>query len=367
VKCRRVVKSDQYQRWFGDSITLVGDSNQKTRFDNTAGGYRIATSVSGEGTGHGGDIIVADDPHNVKEGESDKKREEVLTWWDEAMSTRLNNPKTGRKVIIQQRVHENDLAGHVLEAGGYDHLDLPARFERDRRCVTSIGWSDPRQDEGEPLWAERFGEAELSRLEKDLGPYGAAAQLQQRPSPREGGMIKRAWFPIISRGPSEATWIRYWDLAATEKTAKNDPDRTAGALLAYKNGLLYIEDIIAVREGPANVEEIIKQTARMDGRRVKVWMEQEPGASGKNTIHHYRKLLRGYAFDGDRTSGPKESYVDILAGAAKAGDVLMVEGEWNAEFLREAEVFPFGAHDDMLDSVAKGYAKLTGGNLAGAW
>jgi predicted phage terminase large subunit-like protein len=129
-KTRRVIKSAWYQSQWGELVRLVPDQDQVTRFENERQGYRIATSVNGEATGEGGDFLVADDPHKVGEGESEAKRTRVLSWWDETMSTRHNNPKTGCKVIVMQRVHDQDLAGHVLEQGGYHHLCLPARYER---------------------------------------------------------------------------------------------------------------------------------------------------------------------------------------------------------------------------------------------
>ena len=108
------------------------DQNQKTRFDNTAGGYRISTSESGVVTGEGGDIIIFDDPHNVQKigGDSEVARENTLRFWDEAMSSRLNDQQNGVFVVIMQRVHENDLAGHILKTEiGWTHLCLPAVFE----------------------------------------------------------------------------------------------------------------------------------------------------------------------------------------------------------------------------------------------
>ena len=109
------------------------------------------------------------------------------------MSTRLNHPKTGAKVVVMQRVHQQDLAGHLIEQGGYEHLCLPAEYEGDRRS-TSIGWTDPRQEPGDLLWPERFGKAELEALKHALGSYATASQLQQRPSPASGGILKRYWW-----------------------------------------------------------------------------------------------------------------------------------------------------------------------------
>jgi hypothetical protein len=103
--------------------------NLKTRFDNSATGYRLASSVGGSLTGEGGDRLVADDPHNVKERESDTIRESVIQWWNEVMSTRGNDPKTVARVVVMQRIHELDLSGYLLEKGGYEHLCLPAEYE----------------------------------------------------------------------------------------------------------------------------------------------------------------------------------------------------------------------------------------------
>ena len=156
LQCRRLIQSLWYQRGWGDRFLLTGDQNEKRRFENDRGGSRIASSVGGSNTGEGGDRVVVDDPHNVNEAESAPVRQAVINWWDTVMSTRLNDPKTGAKVIVMQRVHQRDLGGHVLEQGGYEHLCLPAEYEGNRR-KTVIGWSDPRQQIGELLWPERFG------------------------------------------------------------------------------------------------------------------------------------------------------------------------------------------------------------------
>ena len=193
VKCRRLIESTWYQSNWGDRFALTSDQNTKTRFDNDRSGYRIATSVGGPATGEGGDRIVGDDPHNVQEAESDAVRKATIDWWDMVMSTRVNDPKTTAKVIVMQRCHEQDLSGHLLQRGGWEHLCLPAEYEGASRS-TSIGWSDPRTEPGELLWPRRFGSKEMEDLKRSLGSYAGAGQLQQRPSPAEGGMLKRHWW-----------------------------------------------------------------------------------------------------------------------------------------------------------------------------
>lgn len=198
VKTRRLIESPWYQQRWGDRFRLTGDQNTKFRFENTLGGYRLATSVGGSLTGEGGAILLVDDPHNAVEMESEAEREAAVHWWDESLSTRLNDPRNGAYVIIMQRLHEEDLSGHILSrsVGNWTHLCLPMRYEPERHCVTVIGWEDPRAAEGadELLCPERFAVEEVELLEATLGPYGAAGQLQQRPEPRGGGIFKRAWW-----------------------------------------------------------------------------------------------------------------------------------------------------------------------------
>src|SRR6185436_7836194 len=144
VKCRRLIESDWYQQHWGNRYQLNGDQNQKSRFENTATGYRVVVPMY-SGTGERGDYVVVDDPHSVDQAESDVERRNAIEWLHGSMATRLNDLSIGHKIVIQQRLHEADLTGDLLIKGGYELLCLPAEFEPERRCTTSIGWSDPRK------------------------------------------------------------------------------------------------------------------------------------------------------------------------------------------------------------------------------
>src|SRR5277367_2089033 len=148
VNCRRLIESPWYQSRWADRFALTSDQNTKGRFDNDRSGYRLSTSVGGAATGEGGDRIVCDDPNNVSEVESDTVRKTTNDWFDVVMSTRVNDPKTASKVVVMQRCHQQDLSGHLLAQGGWDHLCLPAEYEGSR-VTTSIGFADPRRDHGE--------------------------------------------------------------------------------------------------------------------------------------------------------------------------------------------------------------------------
>ena len=193
VKCRRLIESDWYQERWGARYQLSDDQNQKSRFENTATGYRVVVPMY-SGTGERGDYVVVDDPHSVDQAESDVERRSAIEWWNGSMTTRLNDLSTGHKVVIQQRLHEADLTGDLLSKGGYELLCLPAEFEPECRCSTSIGWTDPRKDFGDLLWPGRVTRTNLTELKVSLGSYRYAGQYQQRPSPAEGGILKRSWW-----------------------------------------------------------------------------------------------------------------------------------------------------------------------------
>lgn len=193
MKCRTLVRSDWYQARWGRRFRFKDDQNQKTYYQTDQGGYRMATSVNGHGTGEHPDRIVIDDPHNVKKAESEAERRAVIEWWDLTMSTR-GVARNARRVIIMQRLHVDDLSGHVLKQGGFTHICLPMRYEPGRMPDTPRGWNDPRQHEGELLTPLQFDEARVQRMEAALGAYGTAGQLQQRPHPKGGALFKEGKF-----------------------------------------------------------------------------------------------------------------------------------------------------------------------------
>lgn len=187
---------------------------------------------------------------------------------------------------------------------------------------------------------------------------------------QEGTAFKRAWFSRVTSGdvPGDVGRVRRWDLAATEtpkgKAARkaNDPDWTVGLRLARsRQGDYFVEDVVRFREGPARTEQRIAEVARTDGRAVPIRMEQEPGASGKSLVAHYRReVLDGYDFRGFPSSGSKETRAKAIAARCEAGDVRLVEGAWIEDFLDELTAFPDGTHDDQVDAFSGAYEDLAG-------
>jgi len=195
---------------------------------------------------------------------------------------------------------------------------------------------------------------------QELDPITRRQYLDGDWTARHGGSIfKREWFTIVNEAPADIRKVRYWDLAATKPKQGRDPDYTVGALLGEKNGVYWIFNIQRMQGAPPEVEALIKQTAVVDGRETRIYMEQEPGSSGVSQIDYYnRNVLKGYSFWGVKTTGPKEQRAAPVSSAAEAGNIKLVNGPWINEFLDEFEAFPEGMHDDIVDAVSGAFEQL---------
>jgi predicted phage terminase large subunit-like protein len=241
-KFRDLVTSEPYQRLYGFGERGVRLRNKTTlKVHNTRTGWKLASSVGGVGTGERGDRIILDDPHNVKDAESETVRTETVRWFRESLSSRFNNAETAF-VIIMQRVHEDDVSGMILTEGlDYVHLMIPMEYEWERQtdadgdpiATAEVKWVDPRYVPAAPdecngtlAWEERFSPDLVERLKKELGPYAWAGQYQQRPAPRGGGIFKREWWQLWAPDNGKFPVFDYimasLDSAFTEKE-QNDP------------------------------------------------------------------------------------------------------------------------------------------------
>jgi predicted phage terminase large subunit-like protein len=373
VKSRRLIQSLWYQARWGGTFQLTSDQNQKTRFDNDKMGYRFSTSVGGLATGEGGDYIIVDDPHNVKQTESAVQRKTALDWWFETMSTRVNDPESCHKIVVMQRLHENDLTGAILERDlGYEHLCLPAEFEKDRKCKTII-FEDPRVTDREVLWPAKYPRKALGIIKKELGSkinektgrtiiesYAEAGQMQQRPAPRGGGMFEVNQFRIIKNMiGTPLQGIRYWDKAGTEDGGK----RTAGVLMyLMSDGSFCVTDVVCGQWEASNREKRIKLIAEMDGNEISVYCEQEPGSGGKESAQNTVKNLAGYMVRADKVTGAKEVRAEPYSCQVNIGNIYVLKRDWTRLFVDEHANFPVGKFSDQVDAASGAFNKL---NFAG--
>lgn len=375
VKMRRLVTSDWFRaRW---PIQLIKET--ETKFETAQTGFRAAfpaTSITGER----GDRLVFDDPHSVDGAKSDAERTSVTETFRESLQTRLNNPDRSAIVVIMQRLHQDDVSGIVLkDFPEFVHLMLPMRFEPARRCKTRIGFVDPRTEDGELLLPERFSERTVTKLERALGVYATAGQLQQRPEPRGGGILKRdswsTWTPTeaekinVAAGkfpPFDFT-VASLDTAYTEKE-ENDfsamtiwgvfrdefdrpqvmlvyawkdklqfnelVDKVEGACKKWRVDELWIESKAA---GISVAQEIRRRMAKMDYK----WSTQliDPG--------RLDKVARAYSVQGIFDEGL------VWAPATR----------WADAVINECAVFPKGSHDDYVDTVTQALRKLRAMNF----
>jgi predicted phage terminase large subunit-like protein len=382
-KCRRLIESPWYQTLWGDRFHLMADQNTKSRFDNDKGGSRLSTSVGSSLTGEGGNIIVVDDPNAAQEAHSEATIATTIEWWDGALSTRLNNAKTGAFVVIQQRLGEEDLTGHILskEVGEWTHLCLPMRFEPERSFVTSIGWEDPRTEPGELLWPERFGEREVVSLERQMGPWTSAGQLQQRPEPKGGGVIKREWWQLWEREkfPPLDYVMASLDTAYTTKTENDYSAMTVWGVFsggnqgAIANRVIgrdsetismikrtYTEEhpkvmmMFAWQERLELHELVLKVSQTMKDYKVdKILIENK--AAGISTAQEIRRLYGHEDFAVqlvDPKSQDKLSRLYSVQHLFAEGLIFAPDRTWADQVITQVSTFPKGKHDDLVDTVS---------------
>lgn len=343
--CRLVVTSPWYRRIF-PGVRLAPDQNEKHRFQTTARGHRIATSVGGTATGEGADVLIVDDPHNPRQAMSDVARVAALDWFDQTFSSRLNDKKRGAIVVVMQRLHARDLTGHLLDKGGWRQLSLPA--EAERRTIIDFGGVRIRRMPGELLHPAREGPAEIARAKRELGSYAFAAQYQQRPTPLEGGIVKAAWFRRYRVAPAHPRRIvQSWD-TAHKAGALNDP-AVCGTWAETETGFYLLEVVRRRMEYPE-----LKRTAKsLAGKWAPDAVLIEDKASGQSLVQDLRAetSLPVIAL---RPVADKLTRMSTTSPAIEAGRVFLPDSApWLNDYEAEMTGFPNGAHDDQVDMTSQ--------------
>lgn len=360
-KMRALVVSPEYQALWGEKTRLIKTGTRS--FMNVSRGGREARAFKSM-TGGRGDATIIDDPHSTETAESDKEREKAVRRFVEGIQNRVNDAATSSIILVMQRLHDKDVTGAIDRYGfDYEKLVLPMEFEPKRRFTTRIGWTDPRQAEGDLLFPGKFPRAEVEKLKK-IGSYAWAGQYQQRPVPREGGLFKREWFAgkVMRPGevPAGVVWWRHWDLAATEL----DPMATTGARTCgvkmgrAPDGRIIVGHMNAFGKDGKVVKVLIRQQAEIDGTGVSISVPQDPGAGGKVNRQDIINHLEGFVARKMIESGDKVTRAEPFSAACENGDVWLVQGSWNDEYLDELCSFPSGARKDVADASSGAYARL---------
>lgn len=360
-KMRSLVSSPEYQAlWPEVVLTKTGEK----KFENTARGSREARAFASM-TGGRGDTVLIDDPHSTERAESDKERKKAVRIFRESIQNRVNDARSSNIIVIMQRLHAHDICGVIDELDmGYERLVLPMEFEPKRRCVTKIGFKDPRTSEGELLFPERFPRAEIEKLKTNMGSYAWSGQYQQRPVPREGGLFKRHWFEgkFIREAPKGTKWVRHWDLAATELDANaTSGARTAGVKMGRApDGSYIVGHLVAAGIEGYKVRKLIKATAEADGRSVEISIPQDPGQAAKVQVRELISMLSGWTVRALREGilGDKVTRAEPFSAQCEGGNVFLIEGPWNNEYLDELCQFPGGARKDVADASSGAFSRL---------
>lgn len=345
---------------------LTKDQDAKSRYDNTAAGMRLATGVRGQATGEGGDRIVVDDPISAKQARSEADRKFANTWWDETMSTRFNNARA-TAVIVMQRLHEQDLTGHLLEKGGWHHLCLPGEYEPSHPFMYPATAKlpsgrelpgDRRLEEGELLEPVRLGTDRLAELLRDLASYGYAGQIQQRPAPAEGGMFKRFWWQRWETLPAFERVIASWDMRFSD-SQEAASSYVVGQVWGIHGANRFLLGQVRARLGfteSLKAVEAVDAWTRCSAKLV------EDKANGPAVINALRNKIPGLI--PVPPEGGKTARAAAVEPTVEAKNVYLPETEFIPappgyeqtrvdEFIGEHAAFPNGAHDDQVDAMSQ--------------
>ena len=348
--CRGIMTSPWYQRIF--STRLAPHRQAVQEFITTRQGYRLATSTGGVLTGRGADIILIDDPLKPEEALSDAQRKAGNEWYDHTLYSRLNDKRHGVIVIIMQRLHEDDLIGHVLAQEGWEVLSFPAIAEADEvhRIETIWGAQCFRRRQGEALHPDREPLETLDRIRRTIGEYNFAGQYQQSPAPLGGGLVRAEWFKRYGEKDRPERFdriVQSWDTAnkATELS-----DFSVCTTWGVKGKDLFLLGLFRRRlEYPALKRAVREQQSLFDAKEVLI----EDKASGTQLI---QELINDGCHGVTRYQPTCDKIMRLHAQTAmiENGFVHIPEtAPWLAEYLHELTVFPKGKHDDQVDSTAQ--------------
>ena len=387
---RDIILSPWYQNNWGDRFSIKDDKNTQTVFENNKQGFMFSTSITGALTGEGSNVIIIDDPHNPQGAESDAERETAVTFFKQTLPSRLNDKKKGAIIVIMQRLHEQDVSGHILaKDSGYVHLNLPAIAEK--KTIIYFPKSDQVivREEGDILNPKREDKAELDQLKRDMGSYAFAGQYQQNPTPSEGGTFKKHWWKFWQYPgqnlPPISVKVPYKGKDGTEK---------------YKDDLIYPVDLPTPEQQFQSWDLAFKDTKGSDFVASGIWNKVQANhylidllemrLSFTETLAHFRKMTNKYPHTTrklveDKANGPavinmlkneiagiiaynpgsdsKLSRAEAVTHIVESGNVYLPHpniASWTNDFIDRCAKFPKVTNDDIIDQMSQ-YLNYTSG------
>ncbi len=311
-------------------------------------GGMCCAGIGGTITGRGANVLVIDDYiKNREEAESQVMRDKIWNSFRSDMMTR--RAPVHAVIIIANRWHQDDLVGRIERMNNPKADNHDPKFPKFEKVVF------PAQSEnGAWLFPERFGTDWYESMKSMLGTYAWGAQGQQNPVPRTGNLLRadKVKRMAVEDMPPDLRWYRGWDLASSKKErTKENPDYTVGTCAAYRDGKIYVRDVVRTRGQAPERDRVIEVIAEQDGMGVPVIIEVVAGY--KDTFHNMEALLSGKAVVRKFTTGKadKVARASFLEPIFEAGGVYIAQGAWNEEWLQEMASFPSGRHDDQVDSL----------------
>ena len=347
--CKAIMGSDWYQRLFRGTI-LSRNRNAVGEFTTTMKGSRLATSIGGSLTGRGANLIIVDDPLKAEDAMSEARREAVKHWFSNTLYSRLDDKNRGRIIVVMQRLHPDDLIGHLLDSGqDWHHLRLPAIADQDEAFMLRDGRTLGRS-EGEALDTLREPLSSLERTRASIGDMAFSAQYLQEPLPLEGGLINWSWFRFYDGPPERKVGdiiVQSWDTASK---ADELSDYSVCTTWLRRDNQHYLLDVDrARRDYPALKQRVLELHKRHEADAVLI----EDRSSGIQLIQDLRDTGQLYPI-AINPEGDKVTRMYGQSARIEAGQVLLPRtASWLDAFQREVVQFPHARHDDQIDSLSQ--------------
>lgn len=354
--CREVMRSALYHRLFPHT-QIVGWQDNQAEFSTTKGGFRLSTSVGGTLTGRGGNVLIVDDAIKAQDALSDSARENANEWFDHTFLSRLDNKVQDSIIVVMQRLHVDDLAGHLLERGEWTHLKLPAIAETDQQIPISPGRTHYRRT-GDLLHPEREPQSVLDEAKTAMGSMAFAAQYQQEPVSAEGNLLKWNWFRFYDNLPKPRKGDRIvvsWDTASSQKELAS---YSVAVVLQVREETVFLLDVV---RGRFDHPELIRQALELHHKwkntcqsyELRYALLIEDKGSGTGLIQHLKsKNIHAIPI---KLEGDKVMRMNNQTGRIEAGSVLLPgDAPWLGDFRVEICAFPGGRYNDQVDAFSQG-------------
>jgi len=351
---KKCIESDKYKRLFNTAFDSSSNNTSERHVKGQTGKY-FAVGADGGATGKGADLLIIDDFFkNRSEAESETTRSKR---WESFTQDFLSRCAPVHIVLVlNTRWHVEDISGNILKRNDKSHKD----YEEDFPLFDNIHFK-AIEDDGTYLFPERFNKGWYRRQKASLGAYGFASLMQGEPTLRGGNMFKMDGIQFLDEMPSNLLWVRYWDLASTEKErVKDDPDWTAGALVAYSETIdgkpqLFVKDMQACQAEAPERNALIQTTAERDG--LEVYQGVESVAGFKDSYTTLKSILKGKAIvHKGQVKGDKIVRASMIEPLFDDCNVYFLKGSWSDNTLKELRTFPACVHDDRTDAITGGYA-----------